>query len=66
MILIQCPFYMCLGVYLSTVIHWLKSYSLLQDGPAYVSVFVTVLQDIFKEETVEYVLALIDEMLTGN
>lgn len=39
---------------------------LWQDGPAYVRVFVHVLRDIFKEETVEYVLALIDEMLTGN
>jgi len=28
-------------------------------------VFVNILRDIFKEETVEYVLALIDEMLTG-
>jgi V-type H+-transporting ATPase subunit H len=37
-----------------------------QDGPAYVRVFVRVLRDIFKEDTVEYVLALIDEMLTGN
>lgn len=36
-----------------------------QDGPAYVQVFVSILRDIFKEETVEYVLALIDEMLTG-
>ncbi|KAI4327539.1 hypothetical protein L6164_019988 [Bauhinia variegata] len=36
------------------------------DGPAYVRVFVCVLRDIFKEETVEYVLALIDEMLTAN
>lgn len=36
-----------------------------QDGPAYVRVFVRVLRDIFKEDTVEYVLALIDEMLTG-
>ncbi|KAI5554919.1 hypothetical protein POPTR_019G047800v4 [Populus trichocarpa] len=36
------------------------------DGPAYVQVFVTILIDIFKEETVEYVLALIDEMLTAN
>ncbi|RVW14108.1 V-type proton ATPase subunit H [Vitis vinifera] len=34
------------------------------DGPAYVRVFVSILRDIFKEETVEYVLALIDEMLT--
>lgn len=38
----------------------------LQDGPAYIHVFVTILRDIFKDETVEYVLALIDEILTGN
>ena len=37
-----------------------------QDGPAYVRVFVCVLRDIFKEDTVEYVLALIDEMLAGS
>ncbi|RDX96553.1 V-type proton ATPase subunit H [Mucuna pruriens] len=36
------------------------------DGPAYVRVFVRVLRDIFKEDTVEYVLALIDEMLAAN
>ncbi|KAF7132851.1 hypothetical protein RHSIM_Rhsim09G0020400 [Rhododendron simsii] len=36
------------------------------DGPTYVRVFITILRDIFKEETVEYVLALIDEMLTAN
>ncbi|KAH7571509.1 hypothetical protein JRO89_XS04G0065500 [Xanthoceras sorbifolium] len=36
------------------------------DGPAYVRVFVSILRDIFKEETIEYVLALIDEMLTAN
>ncbi|XP_039053204.1 V-type proton ATPase subunit H-like [Hibiscus syriacus] len=36
------------------------------DGPVYVQVFVRILRDIFKEETVEYVLALIDEMLTAN
>ncbi|KAK7318249.1 hypothetical protein RJT34_02948 [Clitoria ternatea] len=36
---------------------------LKNDGPAYVRVFVRVLRDIFKEDTVEYVLALIDEML---
>jgi hypothetical protein len=39
---------------------------LWQDGPDYVLVFVSILRDIFKEETVEYVLALIDEMLTCN
>lgn len=38
----------------------------LQDGPAYVRLFVTILRDIFKEETVEYVLALVDEMLSGK
>ncbi|KAF3944539.1 hypothetical protein CMV_029007 [Castanea mollissima] len=36
------------------------------DGPAYVRVFVSILRDIYKEETVEYVLALVDEMLTAN
>lgn len=36
------------------------------DGPAYIRVFVNILRDIFKEETVEYVLALIDEMLAAN
>lgn len=36
------------------------------DGPSYVRVFVNILRDISKEETVEYVLALIDEMLTAN
>ncbi|KAK6156440.1 hypothetical protein DH2020_010688 [Rehmannia glutinosa] len=34
------------------------------DGPAYIRVYVSILRDIFKEETVEYVLALIDEMLS--
>ncbi|CAF2147079.1 V-type proton ATPase subunit H [Brassica rapa] len=37
-----------------------------EDGPAYVHLFVTILRDIFKEETVEYVLALIYEMLSAN
>ncbi|KAL5568282.1 hypothetical protein UlMin_024857 [Ulmus minor] len=37
-----------------------------EDGPAYIQVFVGILRDIFKEETVEYVLALIDEMLAAN
>ncbi|CAL0330752.1 unnamed protein product [Lupinus luteus] len=36
------------------------------DGPAYVQVFIHVLRDIHKEDTVEYVLALIDEMLSAN
>ncbi|KAM1030705.1 hypothetical protein ACFX13_035284 [Malus domestica] len=36
-----------------------RSQLLDDDGPTYVQVFVSILRDIFKEETVEYVLALI-------
>ncbi|PIN20395.1 Vacuolar H+-ATPase V1 sector, subunit H [Handroanthus impetiginosus] len=43
-----------------------KAQLLDEDGPAYIRVFVSILRDIFKEETVEYVLALIDEMLSAN
>ncbi|XP_009792608.1 V-type proton ATPase subunit H-like [Nicotiana tabacum] len=43
-----------------------KAQLLDDDGRGYVRVFVTILHDVFKEETVEYVLALIDEMLTAN
>ncbi|KAM3383466.1 V-type proton ATPase subunit H isoform X1 [Capsicum galapagoense] len=43
-----------------------KSQLLDDDGPAYIHVFVTILREIFKDETVEYVLALIDEILTAN
>ncbi|KAL3652071.1 hypothetical protein CASFOL_001752 [Castilleja foliolosa] len=43
-----------------------KAQLLDDDGPAYIHVFVSILRDIFKEETVEYVLALIDEMLSAN
>lgn len=43
-----------------------KAQLLDEDGPAYVRVFITILQEIFKEDTVEYVLALIDEMLAEN
>lgn len=45
---------------------WKLNFVVWQDGPAYVRVFVRVLRDIFKDDTVEYVLALIDEMLAGN
>jgi V-type H+-transporting ATPase subunit H len=37
-----------------------------EDGPAYIRVFLNILRSISKEETVEYVLALIDDMLTTN
>ncbi|CAA6670497.1 unnamed protein product [Spirodela intermedia] len=41
--------------------------ALLDDeGPDYIRVFVNILRNINKEDTVEYVLALIDEMLTAN
>ncbi|KAL2526256.1 V-type proton ATPase subunit H [Abeliophyllum distichum] len=43
-----------------------KAQLLDDDGPAYIGVFVSILRDIFKEEAVEYVLALMDEMLTVN
>nr|GMC48955.1 V-type proton ATPase subunit H [Ipomoea batatas] len=43
-----------------------KTQLLDDDGPAYIRVFVSILRDILKEETLEYVLALIDEMLTVN
>ncbi|KAK9079398.1 hypothetical protein SSX86_001069 [Deinandra increscens subsp. villosa] len=41
--------------------------SLLEnDGPSYIRVFISILRDIQKEDTVEYVLALVDEMLTAK
>ncbi|PWZ14511.1 putative V-type proton ATPase subunit H [Zea mays] len=40
--------------------------SINRDGPAYIRVFLNILRSISKEETVEYVLALIDEMLATN
>ncbi|XP_078163215.1 putative V-type proton ATPase subunit H [Carex rostrata] len=43
-----------------------KAALLDDEGPAYVRVFVNILRNISKEETVEYVLALIDDMLTAN
>ncbi|CAN0896494.1 V-type proton ATPase subunit H [Linum grandiflorum] len=43
-----------------------KAQLLDDSGVAYVRLFVSILRDIFKEETVEYVLAMIDEMLTAN
>jgi len=37
-----------------------------ENGVAYVRVFVGILRDISKQETVEYILAMVDEMLTAN
>jgi V-type H+-transporting ATPase subunit H len=68
--------YMSTKLITSTCLQLLRRYdkrpesqraSLLDDeGPAYVRVFVNILRNISKEETVEYVLALIDDMLTAN
>jgi V-type H+-transporting ATPase subunit H len=38
----------------------------VQNGVAYIRVFVGILRDISKQETVEYMLAMVDEMLTGT
>lgn len=43
-----------------------KAVLLEENGVAYVRLFVGILRDITKEETVEYVLALIEEMLAAN
>jgi V-type H+-transporting ATPase subunit H len=37
-----------------------------ENGVAYIRVFVGILRDISKQETVEYMLAVVDEMLTAN
>ncbi len=39
---------------------------LLQAGPANCEAFLNVLRNVAKEETVQYVLALIDDMLAGK
>lgn len=38
----------------------------LQNGPAYCEAFLNVLRNVTKEEAVQYVLALIDDMLSGT
>lgn len=37
----------------------------VQNGPAYCEAFLNVLRNVTKEEAVQYVLALIDDMLSG-
>jgi len=37
-----------------------------QRGEAYVELFVVILQNVNKEETVQYVLALLDDILVGG
>lgn len=41
-------------------------FGVVQNGVTYVRVFVGILRDISKQETVEYMLAMVDEMLTGK
>ncbi len=36
-----------------------------QAGPAHVEAFLSVLRNVTKEDTVQYVLAVLDDMLTG-
>ena len=38
----------------------------LQEGPAYTEAFLTVLRQVSKEEVVQYILALLDDMITGG
>ena len=38
----------------------------MQNGPAYCQAFLNVLRNVTKEEAVQYVLALIDDMLSGT
>ena len=35
-----------------------------QEGPTHVEAFLTVLRNVTKEDTVQYVLAVLDDMLT--
>lgn len=37
----------------------------MQDGAAYVETFMAVLRNVTKEETVQYVLAHLDNIITG-
>ena len=38
----------------------------MQNGPAYCQAFLNVLRNVTKEEAVQYVLALINDMLSGK
>lgn len=37
----------------------------MQEGPAYAEAFFNVLRSVTKEDTVQYVLAILDEMVAG-
>ena len=38
----------------------------VQNGVAYVHTFLNVLRNVYKEETVEYTIALLHELLSGE
>lgn len=38
----------------------------MQAGPAYAEAFLSVVRNVTKEDTVQYVLALLDDMLSGQ
>ncbi len=37
----------------------------MQAGPSYAEAFLTVLRNVTKEDTVQYVLAVLDQLLAG-
>ncbi len=38
----------------------------MQAGPSYAEAFLTVLRNVTKEDTVQYVLAVLDQLLAGT
>ncbi|GBG68832.1 hypothetical protein CBR_g3526 [Chara braunii] len=43
-----------------------ETYMTAKDGPAYIRTFVTMLLRMSKEETIEYILAVMDDLLNGE
>ena len=48
------------------MVHFLTISTDYQAGPAYAEAFLSVVRNVTKEDTVQYVLALLDDMLTGQ
>ncbi len=42
------------------------SFCIMQAGPSYAEAFLTVLRNVTKEDTVQYVLAVLDQLLAGT
>ncbi len=40
--------------------------AVVQEGPAYAEAFFNVLRSVTKEDTVQYVLAILDQMVAGG